>query len=124
MRMMTDSTYRIDREAMTDPQAITFADLIRVRQEVENHTDALVKAFVVTPLFNHLDGYWQVPYQGAVYVLIGRVQLARVLCELPAVPTVAPFDTLFGIPVLEDENLARNLILNALALAGITLRSP
>lgn len=113
---------------MNDPGTLTFAEFERTYREVKNQTANLVKAFVVTPLFNHLDGYWQVPYQGFTYVLIGRIALARVMNALPVakMPEIiqAPFETLFGIPIIEDEELARNLIMAALKMVSTTMKTP
>jgi hypothetical protein len=113
---------------MNDPSTLTLAELERTYQEFKSQTGNLVKAFVVTPLFNHLDGYWQVPYQGYTYVLIGRVVLARVISVLPTtkVPEIiqAPFETLFGIPIIEDEDLARSLIMTALKMVSTTMQTP
>jgi hypothetical protein len=112
---------------MTDSTVLNFEMLERARMDIKARIEEVPAAFVVTPLFNFMAGYWQVPYQGRAYILLGRIGFARLVSEIPLATTgtALPGDgivTLHGIPIVEDEELARTLIMTALELTQQAVR--
>ncbi len=115
---------------MSDPSNLTFETLQRTYQEFK-HRAALTGDTVagmnilVSSLMNFVEGYWQVEHQGKTYLLIGRPQFAQVISELPLIEdgrsTILPqgyIGTLYGIPILEADDLARDIIMGLLAQHG------